>query len=112
LKASPQHDRIALTNSDDKTVDVFDFDNATGILSNRLTHPIDRITYGAEFSPNGPQLYATGYTTTANQTPRLYQYTITSTGISHVGNVQYWDYIGSDGNLRGGGLKLGYVFAG
>jgi hypothetical protein len=110
LKASPQHNRIAIANSDDKTVDVFDFDNATGALSNRRTTPsthlIDGVAYGVEFSPDGNQLYAAGYTKYGGSTPMLCQYTITSTGLIYVNSIQYWNTT-EPSNSRGGGLKLG-----
>jgi hypothetical protein len=109
LKASPQHDRIAIANADDKTVEVFDFNNATGVLSNPRTtpsHQVDGIAYGVEFSPDGNQLYAAGYTT-ASGTPKLCQYTITPTELVHVDDIVYWTYTGTEGSARGGGLKLG-----
>ncbi|MDR0725177.1 MAG: hypothetical protein LBF59_04110, partial [Prevotellaceae bacterium] len=109
LKASPQHDRIAIANSDDKTVDVFDFNPATGELSNlrTTTHPVDGIAYGVEFSPDGSQLYAAGYTTEGGHKPKLCQYTITPNSLDYVDEFEYWTYTGSAGHGRGGGLKLG-----
>jgi hypothetical protein len=111
LKASPQHNRIAIAGSDDKTADVFDFDYTTGALSNMRTtpssHPIDGIAYGIEFSPDGNQLYAAGYTTTGGGTPMLCQYTVTSNSLNYVDSYKYWTYSGNDGHARGGGLKLG-----
>jgi hypothetical protein len=111
LKASPQNNRIAIANSDDETVDVFDFDNATGVLDNLRTTPatykIDGLAYGLAFSPDGNQLYAAGYTIAGHLTPKLYQYKITPTEIIHVDNTVYWTYHGNDGTPRGGGLKSG-----
>jgi hypothetical protein len=109
LKASPQHNHVAIANADAETVDVFDFDNATGMLSNLRTttpHSVDGIAYGVEFSPDGNQLYAAGYTK-AGGTPKLCQYTITQDELVHVDDIVYWTYDSNDGRARGGGLKLG-----
>ncbi|GEM_PF-1202984 len=68
LKASPQGDRVAVALSGKETVEVFDFDNATGQLSNALIHQVDSTIptqlsvantylYGLEFSPDGSKLY-------------------------------------------------------
>jgi hypothetical protein len=112
LKSSPQHNRIAIANSDDKTVDVFDFNSTTGVLSNLRTTPvaanqrIDGLAYGVEFSPDGKQLYAAGYATGGGGAPVLCQYTITPTGLDFVERVQYWT-VSNSYTSRGGGLKLG-----
>jgi hypothetical protein len=113
LKASPQLDRIAVANGEKATVDVFDFNNTTGVLTNRRTSPtssaIQGIAYGIEFSPDGNQLYAAGYTTggaESSQRPMLYQYTIEKSTLVPKFNVQYWSYNGPEAE-RGGGLKLG-----
>jgi hypothetical protein len=107
LKASPQHNRIAIANSSDKTVDVFDFNNTTGKLSTRRTNfvAIDGNAYGVEFSPDGNQLYAAGYSTDGD-TPMLCQYKITSGSLDNVDCIQYWTYTGNESHDRGGGLKL------
>ncbi|MDR0605703.1 MAG: hypothetical protein LBG80_15525 [Bacteroidales bacterium] len=109
LKASPQNNRIAIANSDDETVDVFDFNNTNGTFgalhTTPSTHKIDGLAYGVEFSPDGKQLYAAGYTK-AGGTPMLCQYEITGTGLKYVSSIQYWNYSGTY-SPRGGGLKLG-----
>lgn len=64
MKASPCGDKIALTVTNDAFVELFDFDNSTGIVSNAIhlgnfmpnnTWPL----YGVEFSPGGSRLYVT-----------------------------------------------------
>jgi hypothetical protein len=109
LKASPQHNRIAIANGDSKTVDVFDFDNATGKLSNRRTSSgiTSDIAYGLEFSPDGSQVYFAGYTIYNHMVPKLYQYTISESSLNYVSEIQYYTYTGDNGISRGGGLKLG-----
>ena len=64
MKASPCGDKIALLVSDDAFVELFDFDNATGIVSNAIhlgnfTPHIAWCLYGLEFSPQGSRLYVT-----------------------------------------------------
>ena len=60
LKASPDGSKLALAIWLDQIVELFDFDNTTGVISNPVSFPpeIDR-TYGLEFSPDGTKLYAT-----------------------------------------------------
>ena len=77
LKASANGDRIAAAHWYGlKTVDIFDFDNSTGVLSNPIQ--LDNFTgngcYGVEFAPSEPILYVSereygGY---------LYQYDLSS----------------------------------
>ena len=57
MKASMQNDRIALAIKNMNTMEIFDFDNSTGKLSNVISvDNIDR-AYGVEFSPDGSKLY-------------------------------------------------------
>jgi gliding motility-associated-like protein len=62
LKASPNGKRIAAAHWN-VNVDVSDFDNATGIVSNTISmHPSTDpycLSYGVEFSPNSNLLYST-----------------------------------------------------
>jgi hypothetical protein len=104
---SPQYDKIALANGEEETVDVFDFDNVTGAISNKrkTTHTIEGIAYGVEFSPDGNQLYAAGYTTAGNNVPMLCQYEITANSLNFKYELQYWTHTGS--LSKGGGMKLG-----
>jgi hypothetical protein len=43
------------------TVEVFDFNNGSGIISNPFTLPIGAHVYGLEFSDNGSKLYVSTY---------------------------------------------------
>ena len=59
LKVNPQGDRIAVANSNNfngNQVQIYDFDNATGLLSNEMSFA-KTAAYGIEFSPNGNLLY-------------------------------------------------------
>jgi gliding motility-associated-like protein len=62
MKSSTQGDRIAMAiNGPLNTIEVFDFDNNTGIISNPITISSTeyRYAYGLEFSTNGRFLYVT-----------------------------------------------------
>jgi hypothetical protein len=102
LKASSQYNRLAIA-CQMNGIDIFDFDNSTGILSNLRSITGTSYNYGIEFSPDGNQLYATQYNAPGN----LYQYDISGTLPVQVANspIQYWTQTGS--NYKGGGMKLG-----
>ncbi len=58
LKASPKGNKLALALHDDSIFEIFDFDNATGKVSNGFqTESFKGLPYGIEFSPNGRFLY-------------------------------------------------------
>ncbi len=60
MKASPDGMRLALAVRYQNLVELFDFDNNTGIVSNPLVLSTSiSYSYGIEFSPNGSKLYAT-----------------------------------------------------
>ncbi|MCD4744997.1 MAG: hypothetical protein K8R58_01720, partial [Bacteroidales bacterium] len=59
MKASPNGDKLALAIESEKVVEIFDFDNSTGQLSNTISFstPNNEVTYGIEFSSDGSRLY-------------------------------------------------------
>ena len=59
MKASADGKRIALALQEDSSVELFDFDNATGKVSNpmQIQFPANSYAYGLEFSPNSNLLY-------------------------------------------------------
>jgi gliding motility-associated-like protein len=60
LHASPDNSKVALASEFLNLVELFEFDNATGRLSNKVT--INKQgPYGVEFSPNSRFLYVTAY---------------------------------------------------
>lgn len=65
MKTSPDGRRIALAIRTKKIVEVFDFNDETGVVSNPQTHTLqfsDIEPFGIEFSPDGNKLYTTvGY---------------------------------------------------
>lgn len=62
MKLSPNGERLALAVTYDGFVEVFDFDNSTGIVSNpaRMDYP-DLNPYGIEFSADSKLLYVSAY---------------------------------------------------
>ena len=63
IKASVQGDRIALAIETASKIDILDFDNQTGILSNSINFdfPGAGRAYGVEFSPDGTKLYVSSW---------------------------------------------------
>lgn len=64
MKFSPKGDKLAFTSFGLGTIQLFSFDNATGIVSNAVTIPVTlpTIHHGpnvVEFSPDGTKLYVT-----------------------------------------------------
>ncbi len=66
--------RLALAASYMDTVEIFDFDNVTGIVSNPVTLPLTAHVYGVEFSKNSHFLYVSTYDPSAT----LVQFDLTS----------------------------------
>jgi hypothetical protein len=102
MKASRLYNRIGVAYGVVGGVDVFDFNNSTGLLSNqRSVSGINGTPYGLEFSPDGNQVYVAGY---RGSNAVISQYSI-SGSLVHVSNVKYWTQTVEDS--KGGGLKLG-----
>ena len=61
MKATIDGQKLALVNRNSGTIDVYDFDNVNGIVSNELEiKPNDPLIYGIEFSFSGDYLYIGG----------------------------------------------------
>jgi len=61
MKVNRQFNKLAMGNFFSQSIELFDFDNATGLLSNFQTWAFQNpgiLVYGVEFSPNGSKLYA------------------------------------------------------
>jgi gliding motility-associated-like protein len=74
MKISPDGSKLALVIPDDGIVDVYDFDNSTGKVSNRISSTDGQFEHvnGIEFSPDNSKLYFT-ITALDNGTNFLYQ---------------------------------------
>ncbi|MFZ4771555.1 MAG: gliding motility-associated C-terminal domain-containing protein, partial [Ferruginibacter sp.] len=104
MKATPDGRKIAISHAGNLSygvnVEIFDFDNATGILSNPMPISCCSITsnlfsYGVEFSPNQKYLFVSYFSTASNGPSFLYQYDISSTtpsSISQSAVMLYWNY--------------------
>ncbi|TAE01077.1 MAG: OmpA family protein [Bacteroidetes bacterium] len=79
MKTSPDGTNIALIQEESCTIEVLDFDDETGKVSNPFVIPLKRgsFPYGVEFSPSGSLLYAT-----AAQFGEVYQFNL------HAGSVK------------------------
>jgi hypothetical protein len=82
MKFNAQGTKVALAigNYDPSTIDLFDFNNNTGLVSNFCHIAIDSLlgkrSYGVEFSPDGSKLYAGVSGGFGGK--RLYQYDLTA----------------------------------
>jgi hypothetical protein len=74
MKFSPCGDKIAAAISYQDTVEIFDFGENTGIVSNAITIPVGYHVYGIEYSRNGDLLYVSTY----DPLGTLVQYDLTS----------------------------------
>lgn len=63
ITVNETNNRIAWALYGNSRFELFDFNNATGILSNPLSFPNYTNAWGVEFSPDGSKLYLTGWTT-------------------------------------------------
>ena len=102
IKASPNGKKIAIAHEQKGTTTggthynggtyLYDFDNASGILSNLKTVVEDKVCYSVEFSPSAKKLYVTtddgmgGYT---------YQYDLTATDITASQKIVEVDHYGT-----------------
>lgn len=73
LKANLQGTKLAAATDFLLYFEIFDFDNATGIVSNGITSPaIYQGAYGVEFSPDGTKLYLS-----SESSPNIHQFDLT-----------------------------------
>ena len=107
LKASPNNKKLAMAVFNEHYIELFDFDNETGNLSNALhiEHNDLRKSYGLEFSPNGRFLYCAGTQTS----PKILQIDLQTTNptenIRLVGNGQT-SYFGAIQNAPDGKIYI------
>ncbi|MCH9646718.1 MAG: hypothetical protein K0U98_00690 [Deltaproteobacteria bacterium] len=99
LKASPQGDRLATAVYDPGFVEVFDFDAATGVVSNPCAFSTGlTLPYGLSFSPDGQRLYVTDL-------GDLFQFDLSSGDCSTIGASGTLIYSFPTGNIRS--LQIG-----
>jgi len=85
MKANADGTNIALALEADQAVELFDFDNATGKLSQpiRINFVANSYPYGIEFSPNGSLLYVS-----AAGTGKIYQYNLQTLPADSISTTQ------------------------
>ena len=101
LKSSPDGSKIAVAQSfNPSTIELFDFNSATGVVSNPLTLSTADAYYGIEFSPDGTVLYSA----TESNPAKIFQWNLCAGSSSAVINSRL--QIGTFANW-GGDLQLG-----
>ncbi len=58
MKLSPDGKKLAVAVMGLNVVEIFDFNDSTGVISNSMILPVDTVPYGVEFSSNAEFLYA------------------------------------------------------
>ncbi|HYG16188.1 MAG TPA: PKD domain-containing protein [Bacteroidia bacterium] len=100
LKSSPDGRKLAGAENSNRFVELYDFDPATGVVSNAQTLLTGLPYYGVEFSPSGKYLYVTGVSTWPN---KLYQFDLQAGSLAAIQASKY----SMDFNTTGGALQLG-----
>ncbi len=103
MKVSPDGTKICTAHSGMKMIQIFDFNNSTGVVSNAFSDPnYIQLPYGVEFSPNSELLYVTAWKQQGQNLP-LYQYDLTAGSPDDIINSRV--LIAQNGYF--GGLQLG-----
>jgi hypothetical protein len=78
IKASPDGSKLAIAHNTMNTVEIFNFNNSTGVISNPITDAtymgFDGGPYGVEFSPNSELLYIAEW----KDNSKIHQYDLTA----------------------------------
>jgi len=82
MKFSSDGSKLASSISQDGIIDIFDFDNSSGVVSNVITLDSSLDAYGVEFSPDGKKLYSSGWNS------QLYQWDLTTWNHQTINNSQ------------------------
>ncbi|MEX0636992.1 MAG: PKD domain-containing protein, partial [Ferruginibacter sp.] len=85
IKVNRQFNKLAIGNLFDGDIELFDFNNTTGVVSNPIiwnTAPGVTLVYGIEFSPDGTKLYT-------SDIDRIFQYDISSNNPLAIQNSEY-----------------------
>jgi PKD repeat protein len=112
MKISPNGRKLVVVTNTMNSVQLFDFDNSTGVVSNPVDLPSSVSSYygeyGASFSPNSTRLYISGVN--AKMQIQLSQFTVTGTPQQIVASQQniFSTRIAPGDNI--GALQLGGVW--
>ncbi len=108
MKVSPDGTRLAKGNAGLRTVEFFDFDNSTGVVSNAfMDASLGGEPYGIEFSPNNRFLYVNTWKSNPGQV--LYQYDLEAGSPSDVVDSRKTIAGGANGALQLGPDNRIYV---
>ncbi len=114
VKFSPNGQKVVIGTANILNIlELFDFDNATGALSNALDLDVPNAdmanTYGVEFSPDNNKLYASGRSSSGIVYSMLWQYDLTAGGgdILAINASMYLVFEDFAGLVGGVGLQLG-----
>lgn len=101
MKASTDGTQLAVAIKNSDLVELFDFDDSTGTISNPLSIvlPENSLPYGIEFSPNGSNLYIS-----TGSTQNVYQFNLQKTSTDSI--LQSATIVGHANNWLGA-LQLG-----
>ena len=114
MKCSPDGSSLALAVTYDKLIELFDFNNQTGVISNPRSYHVSRPVvnpYGIEFSPDGKKLYASVLDYLGGPIPRkptcIYQFDL-SKGLNNpvivdsAGGIRFFALqLATDGRIYG-----------
>jgi len=108
LKGSPGNNKIALAIQYDGVYQLFDFDNATGHISNPITFNGFRKAYGLEFSPNSRILYLSEEDAIHPDTMHIYQFDLLAgDGQAIIDSKNYIGYTTNEADIGRGALQVG-----
>jgi len=108
LKGSPGNNRIALAMYYDEVYQLFDFDNATGLISNPITFTGYKKAYGLEFSPNSRILYLTEEDSIDLKKMHIYQFDLLAGNAQAIINSRnYIGYTTNDAAIGRGAMQVG-----
>ncbi|MFZ4400736.1 MAG: gliding motility-associated C-terminal domain-containing protein [Bacteroidales bacterium] len=96
LKASFNNHKLASAKNDGGEVELFDFDNSSGIISNPILIGNNEEFYGLEFSADNSKLYITVFSP-----PIIYQFDLQAPNIAASKNIV------SYGQIAAGALQIG-----
>lgn len=88
LKVSPNGQKIVAANYEPSLLELFDFNSATGVVSNSLVLSPEPHPYGLSFSPDNTKLYVTSepFHQPNSTNSKLYQFDLTSPDASIINN--------------------------
>jgi gliding motility-associated-like protein len=112
MKFSSNGQRIAVGASNGLNIlDVFDFNNSSGVVSNHLSlnkpNNNNATIYGVEFSLDNSKLYATGNHAFGVVIPFLVQYDLSSNNLASINASLFSLYTNTTGLIFGVGLQIG-----